>query len=224
MNPSYRNLYRASQPEYMDDGTPKVTIPTEVMLQGIANQEEYILGQFHRCSPPSGGLIYAVFNKVWGRTCKITCKKIIESVYLFHIPDELSRKWVLQRGLWHVDDCLMIVAPWTPEASLDIPEIKTIHVWVTLKKIPNILYSIDGISNIATGLGAPMATHKPWLDPSMMGEAKILIEVELTKPFPSRIAAGDKTGFISLVDASTLGYHLIAVGVESWDSKSRDVY
>ncbi|XP_024010468.1 uncharacterized protein LOC18014899 [Eutrema salsugineum] len=33
-----------------------------------------------------------------------------------------------------------------------------------------------------------------------MGEAKILVEVELSKAFPTRIAAGDEKGFISMVD------------------------
>ncbi|CAA7055712.1 unnamed protein product [Microthlaspi erraticum] len=33
-----------------------------------------------------------------------------------------------------------------------------------------------------------------------MGEAKILVEVELSKAFPPKIAASDKTGFISMVD------------------------
>ncbi|CAN7136746.1 unnamed protein product [Brassica rapa subsp. narinosa] len=127
MNPASRNLYRATEPEYLEDGTPK-------------------------------------------------------------------------RGMWHIDDCLMVVALWTPEATLAIPEIKTIPIWVTLKKIPNILYSIPGISHIASGLGAPMATHKPRLDPIHMGEAKILVEVELSKAFPARITATDTTGFISMVD------------------------
>lgn len=94
----------------------------------------------------------------------------------------------------------MFVAPRTPEATLAIPEIKTIPIWVTLKKIPHIVYSIPGISHIASGLGAPMATHKPRLDPIHMGEAKILVEVELSKAFPQRIAASDETGFISMVD------------------------
>uniref|UniRef100_A0A1J3CVJ4 DUF4283 domain-containing protein n=1 Tax=Noccaea caerulescens TaxID=107243 RepID=A0A1J3CVJ4_NOCCA len=177
MNPSSRNLYRAVEPEYLEDGTPKVTIPPHVLLQRLENQKEYVLGQFFRCSPPPGGLIYAVLNNLWGRKCKISIRKLGASSYLFHIPEESTRNWVLQRGLWHVDDCLMFVAPWTPEASLAIPEIKTIPVWVTLKNIPSILYSIRGISHIASGLGAPMATHKPRLDPFFMGEAKILVEV-----------------------------------------------
>ncbi|XP_024005999.1 uncharacterized protein LOC18007891 [Eutrema salsugineum] len=170
MNSTTRNLYRATEPEYLEDGTRKVTIPQHVLLQGLENQKE------------------------------ITITKLGESNYLFHMPDESTRSWVLQRGLWHVDDCLMFVASWTPEASLAIPEIKTIPVWVTLKNIPNSLYSIPGISHIASGLGAPMATHKPRLDPILMGEAKILVEVELTKTFPTRIAADDLNGFISMVD------------------------
>ncbi|WZZ86728.1 hypothetical protein YC2023_115307 [Brassica napus] len=121
MNPASRNLYRATKPEYLEDGMPK-------------------------------------------------------------------------RGMWHIDDCLMVVAPWTPEATLAIPKIKTIPIWATLKKIPNIIYSIPG-----TGLGAPMATHKPRLDPIHMGEAKNLVEVELSKAFPARIAATDTTCFIFMV-------------------------
>ncbi|KAL0724229.1 hypothetical protein Bca4012_038828 [Brassica carinata] len=200
MNPASRNLFRATEPEYLDDGTPKVTIPTHVLQQGLSNQREYILGQFYRCSPPPGGMIYAVFNKLWGRKCRITIQKLGESSYLFHIPDEASRNWVLSSGVWHIDDCLMFVAPRTPEATLAIPEIKTIPIWVTLKKIPHIVYSIPGISHIASGLGATMATHKPRLDPMHMEEAKILVEVELSKAFPQRIAASDETGFISMVD------------------------
>jgi hypothetical protein len=95
-----------------------------------------------------------------------------------------------------VDDCLRFVAP---EPFLAIPEIKTIPVWVTLKKIFNILYFIPGISHIASGLGAPMATHKPRLDPTLMGEERNL-EVELSNAFPPRIAAENKTGFICMVD------------------------
>ncbi|CAN7010623.1 unnamed protein product [Brassica oleracea var. botrytis] len=94
----------------------------------------------------------------------------------------------------------MFVAPWKPEASLAIPEIKTVPVWVTLKKIPDIFYSIPGISHIASGVCALMATHKPRLDPILMGEAKILVEVELSKAFPSKIANNDENDFISMVD------------------------
>ncbi|XP_013713679.2 putative GPI-anchored protein pfl2 [Brassica napus] len=126
---------------------------------------------------------------------------IIGQFHRCSIPSDVStRSWILQRGLWHLDDCLMFVAPWSPAASLSLPEISTIPVWVTLKNIPSRLYSNPGISRIASALGAPMLTNKPRLDPTLMGETKILVEVELDKQFPQKIALNDKRGTISLVD------------------------
>ncbi|RID72033.1 hypothetical protein BRARA_C03941 [Brassica rapa] len=109
-------------------------------------------------------------------------------------------KFVLQRSLWHVDDCIMFVAPWTSSDSLTLPEITSIPLWVSLKNIPSTLYSILGIEWIASGLGEPMLSYKPWLDPTMLGEAKIMVEVELDKPFPKKVAAWDKQGNFSLID------------------------
>lgn len=219
MNHSSRNLYGATEPEYLEDGTPKVTIPKHVLLQGLENQKEYVLGQFNRCTPPPGGLIFALFNKLWRRKCRITIKKLGESNYLFHIPDASTRTWVLQRGLWHVDNCLMFVAPWTPSTSLVVPEIKTIPVWVTLKKIPIILYSIPGISHIASGLCAPMATYKPRLDPILMNEAKILVEVELSKGFLQELLLMMKMDLFLWLMLNMLGCLLNVKDVVSSDTR-----
>ncbi|KAL0709990.1 hypothetical protein Bca4012_016968 [Brassica carinata] len=197
----------------MEVGTPKVTIPDHVLLQGVQNQKEYVIGQFHRCLMPSGGLVYAVLNRLWDRNCEISVKKLGEFSYIFHIPDEATRKWILHRSLWHVDDCIMFIAPWTSSNSLTIPEITSIPLWVTLKNIPNTLYSIFGIEWIASGLGEPMLSHKPWLDPTMLGEAKIMVEVELDRLFPQKVAAWDKQGNFSMVDVE---YSWLPTPCERW--------
>ncbi|KAG2247313.1 hypothetical protein Bca52824_086941 [Brassica carinata] len=200
MNPATRNLYRASKPTFRLDGTPEIIIPTKVLQLGPENVGEYVIGQFHRCSVPSGGLMHAVVNRLWGRSCKIVSRKLGESSYLFHVPHKETRHWIIQRTVWHVDDCLMFVAPWNQVGTLKIPEISTVPAWVTLKNIPTSCYSRLGISHIASGLGEPMLTHKPRLDPFNIGEAKILVEIELDKNFPKQIALDDKLGNIFLVD------------------------
>lgn len=45
-----------------------------------------------------------------------------------------------------------------------------------------------------------MLSNKLRLDPMFMGEANIMVEVELNKSFPQRIAAYDKKTHISMVD------------------------
>ncbi|CAN8287914.1 unnamed protein product [Cochlearia groenlandica] len=68
-------------------------------LRGPENQKEYIIGQFHRCLVPLDGLINAVVNKIWGRNCGIYSRKLGAFTYLFHVRDETTRNWILQRGL-----------------------------------------------------------------------------------------------------------------------------
>ncbi|CAN7076563.1 unnamed protein product [Brassica oleracea var. botrytis] len=118
---------------------------------------------------------------------------------MFHIPHQSTRQWIIQRGVWHIDDCLLFVLPWTPEGSFKIPEVSTLPVWVTLKDIPDCCYSRLGISHIASGLGEPILTQKPRLDPTNLGETKVLVEMELDKDFPKLIALDDKQGNIFLV-------------------------
>ncbi|KAF3511382.1 hypothetical protein F2Q69_00008858 [Brassica cretica] len=199
MNPATRNHYRAAKPTFRLNGTPQVTI-SQVLSLGPENRREYVIGQFHRCSLPPGGLIHAVVNRLLGRSCRIGCRKLSESSYMFHIPHDSTREWVVQRGVWHVDDCLLFVSPWKSVNSFKVPEVSTIPVWVNLKNVPDSCYSRLGLSHVASGLGEPMQTHKPRLDPTTLGEAKLLVEVELDKPFPKQIALDDKQGNIFLVD------------------------
>lgn len=119
---------------------------------------------------------------------------------MFHIPHEATRKWVTERGVWHIDDCLFFIALWSPATSLKSQEISNLPVCVNLKNISDRCYSCLGISHIASGLREPILTHKPRFDLTQMGEAKTLIEVELDKPFPKLIACDDKQGNIYLVE------------------------
>ncbi|ESQ28629.1 hypothetical protein EUTSA_v10019718mg [Eutrema salsugineum] len=133
MNQPMRNLHRVTILEFMEDGTPKIKIPSH-------------------------------------------------------------------RGLWHFDDCLMFVSNWTPAETISLPEITTVPVWLTLKNIPYQLYSFVVIKWIASGIGEPMLTEKSWLDPTQMGEAKILVEVKLNKAFPQKVALVDTSNVVSMVD------------------------
>ncbi|XP_018454001.1 uncharacterized protein LOC108825169 [Raphanus sativus] len=45
-----------------------------------------------------------------------------------------------------------------------------------------------------------MLTYKPRLDPTLTGEAKIMVEIKLDRPFSQRVAIEDESGSVSLVD------------------------
>ncbi|XP_048611693.1 uncharacterized protein LOC106393315 [Brassica napus] len=199
LGPQSRNMYREASPTYRLDGTPEVSIPSKVFRLGPENKDEYVIGKFHKCYLPPGGLVHVVVNRLWGRSCKISCKKLNDPSYMFHIPHQPTRQWIIQRGVWHIDNFLLFVLPYTSEGSFKIPEVSTLLVWVTLKDIPDCCYSRLGISHVASGLGEPILTHKHRLDPTNMGEAKVLVEMELDKDFPKLIALDDKQDNIFLI-------------------------
>lgn len=80
------------------------------------------------------------------------------------------------------------------------PRFQLFPFGVTLKNIPNQLYSFPEISHIASRLGAPMTKNKLRLYPTLMDEAKILVDVELRKDFPPKITSTNEMGFIPMVD------------------------
>ncbi|KAF2567447.1 hypothetical protein F2Q68_00024166 [Brassica cretica] len=71
LSPQSRNLYRAATPTYRIDGTPEVSIPSKVLKLGPENKDEYIIGKFHKCALPPGGLVHAVVNRIWGRSSSL---------------------------------------------------------------------------------------------------------------------------------------------------------
>ena len=78
---------------------------------------------------------------------------------------------------------VLFVAPWSPATTLKSQEISTLPVWVNIKNIPDRCYSCLGISHIASGLGEPILTHKPRLEPQM-GEANFFARDGIREVIP----------------------------------------
>lgn len=99
MDQSIRNLYRTTSPSYMEDGTPKVHIPNHVLMEVLENQKEYVIGQFYRSYTPSGDLIHAVANRIWGKKWKFSPINLVNHpiCFIFRI-NQLGlgiRAWVM---------------------------------------------------------------------------------------------------------------------------------
>ncbi|KAG5384809.1 hypothetical protein IGI04_036279 [Brassica rapa subsp. trilocularis] len=145
LSPQSRNLYRAATPTYRLDGTPEVSIPSKVLKPGPENKDEYIIGKFHRCSLPPGGLVHAVVNRIWGRSCKISCKKLGESSFMFRIPHEPTRHWVIQSESGHVlEEVRLVAVLGTLSPSSHSQQEKPI---VPLNSVPAYSTLVDGQSN-----------------------------------------------------------------------------
>ncbi|KAG7577371.1 Endonuclease/exonuclease/phosphatase superfamily [Arabidopsis thaliana x Arabidopsis arenosa] len=191
-NPSLRNLSKAAQPTLSEDGTPKVRAPASVILKASDTWKDHIVAHFHG-SPPPAGKIFVDLNPIWGKDGRINIRCLPNGLVLIFIPSEATRKWVLEVGCWQAGNCLFSVTAWSPTATLTPLKLVSLPIWVILKDVPPQLYSLPGLSTIASGIGEPLHTEKYQLPPLAM-DTRIKVEILLKKVLPQSVLVTDDDG------------------------------
>ncbi|KAL0799621.1 hypothetical protein Bca101_054796 [Brassica carinata] len=187
---SLRNLRKISNPSFLEDGTPVVQAPASVLLKTAEIWKDHIVAHFHGTRPPPGK-IFADLNPVWGKFGDITIRTVSETSCLIFVPNVQTREWVLQVGYWQVDHCAVSVFPWSSEGILEELELRFAPTWVILKNVPPQLYSLDGISVVASAIGEPLHTEKSRLDPYHFGDTKVKVEIDLSIDPPKIVEVRD---------------------------------
>jgi len=195
---SLRNLKKMSSPTFMEDGTPVVIAPPSVLLKTAELWKGHVVAQFHGLCP-SANRIFSDLNPIWGNFGDITIRIVSDTVALIFIPAVNTRLWVTDIGFWQAGNCSCTVYPWSPEGLRDIKELKSAPTWAVLKNVPPQLYSLEGISVIASGIGEPLHTEKSRLDPISIGSTKVKVIINLDTPLPSAIVIRDIQGNSSRV-------------------------
>ncbi|RID66169.1 hypothetical protein BRARA_D01329 [Brassica rapa] len=168
-----------ADPSFLEDGTPVVQAPEEVLLETSDLWKDHIVAHFHGRMPPAGKIL-ADLNPVWGKFGKITVRT--------------TREWVLQVGYWQADRCAFSVYPWSADGNLAAQELLFAPTWAVLKNVPPQLYSLKGISVVASAIGVPLHTEKSRLDPYHFGDTKVKVEINLSHSPPEMVVVRDSQG------------------------------
>lgn len=190
---SLRNLRKISNPSFLEDGTPVVQAPEKVLLQTSDLWKDHLVAHFHG-RMPHPGKIFADLNPVWGKFGNITIRTVSDTCCLILVPFVQSRDWVLEVGYWQAGNVAFSVYPWSSDGNLAAQELTFAPTWVILKNFPPQLYSLDGISVVASGIGEPLHTEKSRLDPYHFGDTKVKVEINLEVTPPEIVEVRDSGG------------------------------
>lgn len=190
---SLRNLRKINSPSIVEDGIPVVQAPKYVLLQTANLWKGHIVAHFHGLIPPPAK-IFSDLNPAWGKYGEITIQMVSNTSCLILIPCLSTREWVLQVGYWQAGNCSFSVHPWSSEGSLVISELATAPTWAILKNVPPQMYSLDGLSVIASAIGEPLHTEKSRLDPYNFSDTKVKVEICLDSSPPTTIIVRDAEG------------------------------
>lgn len=78
-------------------------------------------------------------------------------------------------------DIPMVVSKWSPIKEDSQAELKTMPIWVTLKKV---VFSWKGIGFLASAVGEPKRLHSETEQCTNFEEAKVFVEADLSKELP----------------------------------------
>lgn len=191
------------------DGMPTARIPDSFFEEAQPLWEDFLIGKFLAKAPFVGG-IHALVNKIWSlgdKTVKIEVYVVDQTTVRFRIKDERTRNRVLRRGMWNLCGVPVVLSKWSPIVDMEQKEIKTLPLWVIVKNVPPKYFSWKVLSAITSPLGSPKKLHPDTEACKSFEEAKVFVEVDLTKKLPKFFSFKSEKGGDTIVEFVILGYH-----------------
>lgn len=169
-----------------EEGKNFVEVPDGVIENMVPLWEDLIEGKFMDTAPHVAK-IHAIVNKIWplgNQSIRIEVFEVDSTTVKFRIKDANIRARTLRRGMWNIANIPMVVSKWSPEEEEEVVEITTIPMWVVLKHVPRQMFSWKGLGFIASAVGKPTRLHPDTILCKSFEEAKVFIEVDVTKELP----------------------------------------
>ncbi|XP_024014456.1 uncharacterized protein LOC112088412 [Eutrema salsugineum] len=205
------------------DGIPTTTLPGNA-LKDSPLWADFLVGKF-LSTAPFVGKIHALVNRIWtwgDKTVKIDVYVVDSTTVRFRIKDQNVKARVLRRGMWNLCDVPMVVTKWSPIAEKEQPEMTSIPLWVVVKKVPPHLYSWLGLSALTSPLGTPKKLHPDTEACKNLEEAKVFVEVNLTKALPTCFRFKSETGPDFVVDYVFPWLPPFCEGCNKWGHLSKE--
>ncbi|KAJ4877645.1 hypothetical protein Rs2_42663 [Raphanus sativus] len=180
-------------PTFSDDGIPVVKAPQSVIFRSTVSWDGYLVAQFHGTAP-SLTKVFSDLDPIWGKNGRIRVKHHSKNVCLIFIPCKLTRNWVLDVGFWHSGNCAFSVSKWTPTLKISPMKLEHAPVWVLFRRVPPKLWSLEGFSTIATGVGFPVQSEFSNVKPYSNGVVKLKVVIKLEGKKAYVVKVVDKVG------------------------------
>ena len=97
--------------------------------------------------------------------------------YFFKFHSKAESEPILEGGRWHVRGRPIILQNWQSGLVLQKDSISRIPIWVNLKYIPLELWTVEGLSIIASRIGKPLHVDRMTASRKRIPYARICIEV-----------------------------------------------
>lgn len=171
------------------EGKSKVVAPDGIFSDATPLWEDFVVGRFLDIAPHIAK-VHMVVNKIWSYgdpSSKVEVFDVNATMMRFKIKNQKAREKVIKRGMWNIAGIPMIVKKWMPKTEEEKQEEEAIPMWVHLRKVPLHMFSWEALSFMTSAVGHPVHLHPETLACSNFEEAKIFVNVDVSKTLPKEI-------------------------------------
>ncbi|XP_070010090.1 uncharacterized protein LOC142164212 [Nicotiana tabacum] len=110
----------------------------------------------------------------------------------FQSIDDMQK--ILCTGPYTINNRPIILKPWTADFDFDKEFPTDIPIWIKLPKLLMNCWGINSLSRIASATGIPMYVGECTAKQIRVSYARMLVEVNVTKPLPDQVEVNDPSG------------------------------
>lgn len=136
------------------------------------------------------------FATVWNFVKKPQIFYHAEGYYLYLFALMKDKIELLQMGPYSYHNKPFILKPWMAEFVFDKEAITMVPLWANLPGLPVGYWSIEALRKVASAIGKPLYTDKYTADINCISYARVLVEVDISRPLVENIEIEAPCGII----------------------------
>ncbi|KAJ9535295.1 hypothetical protein OSB04_un001607 [Centaurea solstitialis] len=202
-NTESKIILKFKEPIVLEDGRKVVRFSKEVIQEGAKLNSMQLIGHFVGVSMPFL-LVSNLLMRLWKKYGLIDVASNYAGYFILKFNNEEGMFFVLENGPWMLNNVPFFVRKWEVGCVLGKPELKKLPMWVNLYGVPLEIWNVQGLSELASGIGVPLALDRATEERCLKqagraGFARVLIEVAADRSIPDSIS-----GLIPLLDGRIL--------------------
>ena len=149
----------------------------------------YVVG-----NTPSIGMIIRHIEKEWNCVAKPQVYLHEKGYFVVKFQNIEDRNEILYSGPHMLNNRPMIIKAWSPDFNFHDEMLRIIPLWVRLPNLPLSYWSMDSLSRIGSMVGVPLYADECTTHQKRISFARLLIEVDVTKPLPQNVMIVEESG------------------------------
>lgn len=117
-----------------------------------------------------------------------------EGYFILRFHSIQEKEDVLMKGPYTIHKIPMLLRDWKPDFSLKKDMLRTIPIWIKLPQLPLYFWGKKSLEKIGSALGNPVVTEECTAQKLRVSYARILVEMDVTKPLATEITIKDREG------------------------------